>query len=475
MLLTEKTQETLDEAFESFEHKQLDKVALTEWFESDKSEIRADIVEAVAKMAQLEEKFINETNFSANIANFTPRLQPLLRRIAPKLMAFDIAAVQPIAMPTTEIFMVKAQYSGSTGAVADRDTSVILELTQGTTARHFVVGDTLTSASGVVGTVVYFEPGYGKAVVNITAGTPVAGDKFDVGAAYSAVDTTDDITVNAVYSNEAGFKQILPNYSGSYTTAQAEVLGSDMKQLRVNIVSQSVTAKSRKMKAEITIELIKDMQNIHGASAEKEIMFFLESEIINDINMELIGTYKSISVSLPNYALASSASTIDVGKGRWSQEMYSGLYDRIIKDMIDVSTRNRRGQANILVATAGVITALQSLKLLQTVGVKAADNHADTFVGTLPNGAKVYQDWFSTTEYFMPIYKGASLFDAGIIYSPYVPIEIISATNATTLQPVLGISSRYALSRNVLLDNPSLSVSDYSSIRIVDFTATPIA
>lgn len=472
MFLEEAQLNLVNETYDSFEHKKMDKETLQEWFRADDSafgtqvrDIRPEIMENVTKMAQLQEKFINETNFSANIASFVPKLQPLLRRIVPQLIAFDIAGVQPVSAPTSEIFMLKAQYAGTTSAPANVTTSVILAMTGKVVAK----GDVLTSASGAKGTVIYVEADSSKAVVNVTAGVFVAGEEFDIGATFT--NDGNEGTVTAIYSNELGFKQILPGYSGSYTTATSETLGAEINQIRVTIVKQSVTVKSRKLKAELTIELIKDIQAMHGVSAQKEIMFFLETEIVNDINQEVINKYKEIAINESNFAVATFATSA----GRHAMEMYSGLYDRILKDKINLSARNRRGAGNIVIATAGVISALMSLDkfadIKSVASVKTGENHATNYVGTLKDGTKVYQDWFASAEYYLVIYKGAGAYDAGVVYSPYTAIEMLEAQNYLTFQPVLGIHTRYALSTNSLL---SENGSDYCSLRMVDFTGTPL-
>ena len=469
-----KAEELIAEAYEGFEHKPMNKEVLQEWISGDgiAKDIDESCIDEVTKIAQLQEKYINETNFSANVASFVPRLQPLLRRITPKLIGMSIAGVQPVKAPDSSIYMLKSQYSGTGAASASATTSVILDLTQGAAAQAIAIGDVLTTENGTKGTVIYVEADYSKAVVNVTAGTFVATEKLDVGAAYSA--GANDIVVAGVYSNEAGFKQILPGYSGPYTTANGEILGTAMRQVRVNIVKQAVTVKSRKLKAELTIELIKDMQAQHGASADKEIMFFLELEIVNDINQELLDKYKSIATQAANFAIATTTNT----QGRWAKEMYSGLYDRILKDKRDLAGKNRRGSGNYIVATAGVITAMESLGMFADIkmsgSIKAGENHADSYVGSLADGCQVFQDWFSESEYYMVIYKGQGSFDAGVIYSPYTPIEMLEATNPDTLQPIMGLHTRYGLSVNSLFDTAGAGASSYCTYRGVDFTSTPL-
>ncbi len=478
-MLNEKTIELLAESYEQYAFKAMDITDLNEWFEGKDMGVTSPIdenhLEAVVKMVQNQEKFIKESNVSGNVATFTKYVQPLLRRIVPKYMGWETCGIQPVDSTSSSIFMVKAQYAGNkTGGLADKDTSVILLLSQGSTAQAVAIGDVLTTENGAKGTVVYVESDYSKAVVNVTTGIFIAGELLDVGATYSV--GANDITVDAVYSNEASYKQILPGYSGPYSTANGEQKGDDMNQLRVRIVSQSVTVKSRKLKAELTLELVQDMAKMHGASAEKEIMFFLETEIVNDMNMEVINDYKSIATALPNFAVA----TLTDSAGRHGKEMYSGLFDRIMKDKVDLSDRNRRGQGNIIIATSGIIVALMSLgkfvDIVNVSGARPAQNHATNYVGTLIDGTKVYQDWFNASgaEYYMTIYKGMGNTDAGLIYSPYHPIEFLDAQDPKTFQPIIGIWTRYGLTKNVLTDNESVSISDYVSMRIVDFVNTPL-
>ena len=476
MLLENTELNVVNETYDDFEHKKMDKEVLEEWFKasdasfgSNVKDINEESLSAVAQMALLQEKYINETNVSANVASFVPKLQPLLRRIVPKLIGMEIAGVQPVPTPVSEIFMLKAQYSGTTASPASATASIILEVTS--PSGDFTKGETITGGtSSATGEVVYLEPDNSKMIVNVTSGTFVAAETITGGT------STETGTVGGVFSNELAFKQILPNYSGPYTTAAGEVLGAAMNQVRVRIVSQGITVKSRKLKAELTIELIKDMQAQHGASAEKEIMYFLEVEITNDMNQEIIDKYKEVAVNEANFALATTTDS----QGRWSKEMYSGLYDRILKDQVNLSARNRRGKANILVATAGVISALMSLEKFKDIdsgsGVKPLGNHAMNYVGTLKDGTKVYQDWFpvSGADYYMVIYKGVGNYDAGVVFSPYTPLELLEATDPLTLQPILGLMTRYGLTVNNLLDNESSSVSDYVSYRGVDFTNTPL-
>lgn len=475
MLLNESMTAVLDESFNQYSVKTMAKDSLVEWVESVEDsrapEIAKEDMDVMVKMAQIQEQYINETNFTSNIATFTNKIQPLLRRVAPQLMAFDVIGVQPVSSPSSSIFMIKAQYSGTTAASANTTTSRILEITQPDPAVAIAVGDTFTSENGAVGTVVYVNAAADKAIVNTTAGTFIAGELFDVGASYSV--GANDLTVKAVYANEASFKQILPEYSGPYTTAQGEVLGAEMRQLRVRIVDQSVTLKTRKLKAEITLELIQDMKAMHGASADQEIMTFLEREIVLDMNQEIIDELKSIATVVPSVAVATSTAT----QGRHAMEMYSGLYDVVLNEKRKLAKKNGQGPGNVLFASSSVLTAFQRLGVFNAVnvnasGMKRGANHSANFAGTLEDGTKVYEDWFAEEDYAMVLYKGAQAGDNALIYSPYQPIMFVEAKSAIDFQPVLGAQTRYALTRNTLRDNEVAST--YVSYIGVDFVSTPL-
>ena len=475
MLLTESMTNELNESFSSYPVKIMPKDVLTEWVEAKDDfrapEIAQEDIDVMCQMAQLQEQYLAETNFTSNIATFTNKIQPLLRRVAPQLMAFDVIGVQPVTSPSSSIFMIKAQYSGTSALPADVTKSIIMEFVQPDPANTIAVGDTFTSANGATGTVVYVNEGATKAIVNVTAGTFAAGDKFDVGASYSA--DSNDMTVSAIYSNEASFKQILPGYSGPYSTTDGEALGADMRQLRVRIVDQSVTLKTRKLKAELTLELIQDMKAMHGLAADKEIMNFLEREIVLDMNQEIIDELKKIATVAPNIAVATTTDT----QGRHAMEMYSGMYDTILNEKRKLAKKNGQGPGNVLIASSSVLTGLQRLGVFNAVNVnmtkiKRGPNHSANFAGTLEDGTKVYEDWFATSDYALVLYNGTQAGDNALIYSPYQPIMFLEAKSAIDFQPVLGVQTRYSLTRNTLKDNEVAST--YCTYIGVDFVNTPL-
>lgn len=462
--LNESVMVEVEKLYEAEVLKTMDLETVTALLESEGKMIPDHKLESALAMFQIQEKALNETNVSSNVATFTKKIQPLLRRTIPNQIAFDITGVQPVDGPDSSIFGIKSRYAGST-TTPIVNTAILINHDDVTAV---AVGDQIASAGTGVATVKYVEAG--KLIAEITAGAFVEGEEFDVSATF--LNDGNENLISAIYTTETAFKQILKNYSGPYTTAVGEALGDDMNQIKVTIEKIPVSVKTRALKAQFTMELVTDMRNMHGANADNEIMKFLETEIILDLDREVIDTYKGLATAIPTFAVATSTAS----QGRWSLEMYAGLYQRISFSANSLVSKNRRGKGNILVCTAGVIVALESLGKFKTTdyatSVKTAENQAQTFVGTLSNGMKVYQDHFSTTEYAMIIYKGDQNLDAGLFYSPYSALEFVNAVDAKTLQPVVGLRSRYALTPNTLMDDEAGS--SYAEMFTVDFANTPL-
>ena len=463
MKLNESTIEKVEKLYEGFQVKALDKEGIVSLLEGEGNPIPKEKLAPAIKMMQLQEMAINESNVSANIEPFVKKLQPLLRRVIPNIIAFDIAGVQPVESPDSSVYAIKSRYAGSKTTPISNTAKIVVYT--GPTAVE--KGDQITGENGAQGNVVYAESG--KVVVEVTSGAFAAGEKFDVGDTYTA-DANDD-TISAIYSSEASFKQILKDYSGPYTTAAGEALGDEMNQLKVTVEKMPVSVKTRALKAEFTMELVQDLRAMHGAVADEELMAFLETEITLDLDREIVAKYKEIATASPDFVVSTGSA------GRWSMEMYAGLWQKILKSANGMVTKNRRGKGNILVATAGVISALESAGKFKLTGYESAvstsSTPAQTFVGVLSNGMKVYQDLFAENEYAMVIYKGESQMDAGVIYSPYAPLSFVDAIDAKTLQPVIGCRTRYGVTVNTLLDDEAGS--NYAEIFNVDFSSTPLA
>jgi len=460
MKLNESMTQKFDSLYESFTNKEIPKDDMKELVESG-DKIAARHLGAYLKIAQnTEHAIINESlNITADISTYTKKIQPLLRRIVPGLLAMDIAGVQPVDGPDSAVWVIKSNYSGSQNTPIDTKTSIVVTLT-GSAAGSVAVGDSFTGGtSSATGTVKYVETG--KAIVEVTSGTFVAGETVAT-----------DVAIGNVYSSESAFRQVLTNYSGPYATTTGEALGKGMNQLKVTMDKMQISAKTRALKAHFTHELAQDLKNMFGADAEEELNNFLATEITLEMDREVIEKYKAIATVNPNFVVSSANAT----QGRWNVEMYAGLHQRIMKLANGLASKNRRGKGNILVATAGVVTALESVNAFRTLGyendVEASDNPSQLYVGTLKNGMKVYQDFFSTEEYALVIYKGQTAMDAGVIYAPYIGLFPAAAVDPDSLQPIVGMKTRYDLVANTALDDGAGS--NYAEYFTVDFTNTPI-
>jgi len=420
----------------------------------DKVAIYAQIVDNTQKM-------IDETNFTPNIAGYVGKIQPLLRRIVPGLLAFEVCGVQPVSIPTSAIFALKADYSGSKEAPIsmDREGARIIVLKTPLDAEP-AIGDDIDFGDGVTGKVEYVDDAKTFIVkLDDISKVPVAGTS-----------QVNGIDVEAVYSNSIAFKKVLKNYSGPYATEVGEKLGDDMNQLRIYIDKMDVTVETRKLKAEFTIEIMQDLRAFHGVAAEEELTNFLEQEIRLELDRSIIEKLKDVATITPDFKVSDSA-------GRWSMEMYEGLYQRISYEANKIAKESRRGRGNKMIASPGVVSALQSLKRfkdIQTSGnLMMAPNPSEVFVGTLENGIDVYMDWFSDDEYVLLTYKGETNIDAGLIFSPYHLLTFTDVRSYVTHQPAVGVMSRYGLTANGLLDDNGGS--SYTRTFNVDFTGTALA
>ena len=343
---------------------------------------------------------------AANIDRYDPILISLVRRALPNLMAYDVAGVQPMTGPTGLIFAMKSRYS-----------------TQDGTEALFNEADTDFSGTGT------------HAGSNPVDGTYTTGIGLD--------------------------------------TADAEALGTDgggsFGEMAFSIEKTTVTAKSRALKAEYTVELAQDLKAIHGLDAESELSNILSQEILNEINREVIRTiYK---VAKTGAASTATPGTFDLdvdSNGRWSVERFKGLLFNIERDANVIAQDTRRGKGNFIICSSDVAAALAMAGVLDTgralQGSPAleSDDTGNTFVGTI-SGKKVYIDPYSAntgaaSQFYVVGYKGATAYDAGLFYCPYVPLQMVRAIDPNSFQPKIGFKTRYGM-----IANPFVTKSDGST------------
>jgi len=335
---------------------------------------------------------------TGGVAKFDPVLISLVRRAAPQMIAYDICGVQPMTQPTGLIFAMKAKYS-----------------TQGGAEALFNEADTQHSGDG--------------------AGTAHAGSN----------------PVDGAYTTGTGM-----------STATAEGLGdsSTFEEMAFSIEKTSVTAKSRALKAEYTIELAQDLKSVHGLDAEGELSNILSTEILAEINREVIRTvYTSAKAGAQVGTATAGEFDLDVdANGRWSVEKFKGLLFQIEREANAIAQQTRRGKGNFIICSADVASALQMAGVLDYAPALAANNGLNvdeastTFAGVLNGRYKVYVDPYSAnqaaSQYFLVGYKGTSAFDAGLFYCPYVPLQLVRAVDPGTFQPKIGFKTRYGMTSN---------------------------
>ena len=369
------------------------------------------ILENQERSMQEDRSFLAEaapTNATgSNVDNWDPILISLIRRAMPNLIAYDICGVQPMSGPTGLIFAMKSHYQSQTGTEA-------------------LVNEADTDFAGT--------------------GTHASSDVLE--------DTSS-------YTTGAGM-----------TTAAAEALGdasnNAFAEMAFSIEKTSVTAKSRALKAEYTMELAQDLKAIHGLDAETELANILSSEILAEINREIVRTiYKNAKKGAATNVTDPGKFDLDTdSNGRWSVEKFKGLMFQIERDANAIAQDTRRGKGNILICSADVASALTMAGLLDNAtGLNNnlnVDDTGSTFAGVLNGRFKVYIDPYSNntnaSKFYVVGYKGTSPYDAGLFYCPYVPLQMVRAVGEQTFQPKIGFKTRYGI-----VVNPFTSASDDSN------------
>ena len=367
-------------------------------------------------------------------AGFDPVLISLIRRSMPNLVAYELAGVQPMNGPTGLIFAMRSRYTNQAGTESffDEPDSAFSANKAGTNIGQATQGD-YTSAVDDDGTV-----GFGS--TGVQRGTNPA-----------ILEGTASDAVQSQYSLGQGM-----------ATGDSEALGDgsngDFNEMAFSIEKVTVTAKSRALKAEYSMELAQDLRAIHGLNAEAELANILSSEILAEINREVIRTiYKTAEAGSQANVANAGFFDLDVdSNGRWSVEKFKGLLFNIERDANRIAQRTRRGKGNIIMTSADVASALTMAGVLDyTPALNAnlqVDDTGNTFAGTINGKYRVYIDPFAANsaanQYYVVGYKGTSPYDAGLFYCPYVPLQMVRAVGENSFQPKIGFKTRYGLVSN---------------------------
>ena len=353
------------------------------------------------------------------VAGFDPVLISLIRRSMPNLVAYDLAGVQPMNGPTGLIFAMRSRYTNQSGTEA-----------------LFDEADTGFSGQNAQG--------------DLGVGAPYAGA--------TGIGSTDQVGSNPGLLGTEDY-----SVGTGMNTGDAETLGevegtSAFAEMAFSIEKVTVTAKSRALKAEYSLELAQDLKAIHGLNAEAELANILSSEILAEINREVIRTiYKTAEQGAATNVANQGVFDLDVdSNGRWSVEKFKGLLFQIERDANAIAQRTRRGKGNIILCSADVASALTMAGVLDyTPALNAnlnVDDTGNTFAGTLMGKYRVYIDPYSANgaaaQYYVAGYKGSSPYDAGMFYCPYVPLQMVRAVGENNFQPKIGFKTRYGMVAN---------------------------
>ena len=419
---------------------------------------------------------LNETNDAGTqtdaVANPEPVLISLVRRAMPNLIAYDICGVQPMTGPTGLIFAMKSRYNDARNVAVDSRTSVLTTDTEalfneadtdfsgagthavgdGEAGTDTVLGSAATNSTAYV--VVDVQPGGSIATLHSGSETGFVGFTFTSNAAgsagSSAATTAEGLVTLQVTSGVAT--------SGTGDTTlniESEDLIADMG---FTIEKATVTAKSRALRAEYTMEMAQDLKAVHGLDAESELANILSQEILAEINREVVKTVNDlarvgISGAIKGKIDLTTGSSIDVGGGRWGGERYQGLIFALEKEANQIAIDTRRGKGNYVICSSNVASALAASGMLNYLDGTAAnglnvDPSQNTFAGTLKSGLKVYVDPYASADYATVGYKGSNTYDAGLFYCPYVPLTMVKAVGENTFQPKIGFKTRYGIQQN---------------------------
>lgn len=429
------------------------------------------------------DRMVSEGTVAGDVAQFTPILMPMVRRVYPNLIANELLGVQPMAMPTGFIYALVNQYTGDgTNHVTTGNRNVVVEYTytQGAaTNAALIATDTITgNASGAVG-VVKFVDGAGKALVEMTSGSFTTSDTAAT-VATVAVDTEGaTVAVGAVYSNEAAFGKILKNFTGKYATSAAEVLANNMREVGFSIARKSVAVQSRALKGQYTVEMYQDLKAQHGLLADEEIMGLMSYEIQAEIDREVVDFVNATATQLADTTFTAFGTNPTADGGRWEIERYRAQAIRLAKEAMQIGIDTKRGQGNIIVCSPKVVTMLEQLGgfTVATVNSGVSQPVAGGVAGTYDNKFKVVVDQYATSDYATVLYKGADRRDAMGFFAPYVPLSFTKVTQFETGQPAVIAKTRYALDTIPGVSTPDSTdrASKYARSFAVNFANTVLA
>jgi hypothetical protein len=400
--------------------------------DSHRKMVTAQLLENQEIALREQREFLSEapTNVTGGIEKFDPVLISLIRRSMPNLIAYDVAGVQPMNGPTGLIFAMRSRYSAQDGTEALFD-----EANSAFSSQNAGYGLSVGPA-GSVGLGTTNQQGSNPGALS-GAASPTDATAYNVGTGMATADAE--------------------GLDGASTAA--------FNEMAFSIEKVTVTAKSRALKAEYSLELAQDLKAIHGLNAEAELGNILSAEILAEINREIIRTIYNVARPGAQTNVATQGTfDLDVdSNGRWSVEKFKGLIFQIERDANAIAQETRRGKGNVIITSADVASALTMAGVLDyTPALNAnlnVDDTGNTFAGVLQGKYRVYIDPYSANvaanQYYVVGYKGSSPYDAGLFYCPYVPLQMVRAVGENTFQPKIGFKTRYGITANPFAEGTS--------------------
>ena len=388
------------------------------------SEERAALFEAVPTNANYNGSSTNPD--TGGVAKYDPILISLVRRAAPQMIAYDVCGVQPMTGPTGLVFAMKARYGTQGGTEAGYNEA----------NAEFAGGDLGTD-------------------VNQTA---ISGSNW-----FSTANAPGGMTTQQAEGGHSASSSVAPAAVGPGSTT--------FNEMAFSIEKTSVTAKSRALKAEYSIELAQDLKAVHGLDAESELSNILSTEILAEINREVIRTIYYTAKSGAASGTVTTAGVFDLdtdANGRWSVEKFKGLLFQIERDANVIAQETRRGKGNFIICSSDVASSLAMAGVLDYAPALSTNLNVDdagsTFAGVLNGRYRVYIDPYASNggandQFYVVGYKGSSAFDAGIFYCPYVPLQMVRAVDPNTFQPKIGFKTRYGMIANPFARGTTLATS----------------
>jgi hypothetical protein len=370
------------------------------------------------------------TNATGQVANWNPVLIALVRRAMPNLMAYDMCGVQPMSGPTGLIFAMKSNYQTTRAGATAGDEALFNEAITGFSGDS--TGTQTQDASGLSG-------------------------------------LTDSNSDSSIDNDRTG-----PDFGSGMALGDAEGLGSTgagpssaFAEMGFTIEKATVTAKSRALKAEYSLELAQDLKAIHGLDAETELANILSTEIMAEINREVIRTVNAqakTGASTTNTAINGIFDLSTDADGRWSVEKFKGLIVQIEREANIIAKETRRGKGNFIICSSDVASVLSASGMLDYSPAMntslSVDDTGNTFAGVLNGRTRVYIDPYASVDYVTVGYKGTNPYDAGLFYCPYVPLTMVRAVGEDTFQPKIGFKTRYGMVSNPFVDTSNVSGRD---------------